>query len=204
MTPSRPDHSSPWVIDTRNLGRRPGTLRELRRTLPVTDPIGLDMLAVPAGSEVSLDLRLEAVTEGVLLSGTARGEAAGQCSRCLSDLVQPVTAQFRELYAYPGSASAETTEDDEIGLLVDDLLDLEPLVRDELVLAMPLAPLCGPDCAGLCAVCGERLIDLEPGHSHETIDPRWAALHDRVVPAADGGPAGRSGDERAPARRAEG
>ena len=174
-----PRHDSPWVIDTRTLGRRPGTMRTLRIAVPLETPMGLDVVAVPAGAEVDLDLRLESVAEGVLVSGTAAATAVGQCSRCLVDLTEPVIARIRELYAYPDSTTAATTDDDEIARLVDDLVDLEPLVRDEVVLALPWAPLCRPDCPGLCATCGERFDDLEPGHSHEILDPRWAALRDR-------------------------
>jgi len=176
---ARPQSNSPWVIDTRALGRRPGTLRALRLAAPVDEPMGLDVVAVPPGSDVDLDLRLEAVAEGVLVSGTAAAVAVGQCSRCLVDLTEPVIAKIRELSAYPESTTAATTDDDELPRLVDDLVDLEPLVRDEVVLALPMAPLCRPDCPGLCAECGERFDDLEPGHSHEILDPRWAALRDR-------------------------
>ena len=176
---SRPHANSPWVIDTRALGRRPGTLRELRIAAPVDEPIGLDVVAVPPGADVDLDLRLESVVEGVLVSGTAAAIAVGQCSRCLVDLTEPVIASLRELYAYPDSTTAATTDEDELPRLIDDLVDLEPLVRDEVVLALPMAPLCRPDCPGLCSVCGERFDDLEPGHSHEILDPRWAALREK-------------------------
>ncbi len=174
-----PQSNSPWVFDTRVLGRRPGTLRAVRMAAPVSEPMGLEVVAVPPGSDVDLDLRFEAVAEGVLVSGTAAATAVGQCARCLIDLTEPVIARIRELYAYPESATAATTEDDEIARLVDDLVDLEPVVHDEVVLALPMAPLCRPDCPGLCVECGERFDDLEPGHSHEILDPRWAALRDR-------------------------
>lgn len=176
---ARPRSNSPWVIDTRALGRRPGTLKAQRLAAPVDEPMGLDVVAVPRGAEVDLDLRLEAVAEGVLVSGTAAAIAVGQCSRCLTDMTEPVVAGLRELYAYPESTTAATTDDDELPRLIHDLVDLEPLVRDEVVLALPMAPLCRPDCPGLCAQCGERFDDLEPGHSHEILDPRWAALRDR-------------------------
>ncbi len=63
-------------------------------------------------------------------------------------------------------------------------MDVEQLVRDALVLTLPLAPLCREDCRGLCVECGEKWADLEPGHGHETLDPRWAALRGRL-PAED-------------------
>ena len=179
MSSTRLSPASPWVVDTRPLGRRPGSYKRVQLTIDLTAPVGLEVIAVPKGGQLDLDLRLESVAEGVLVSGTASGRAVGECGRCLGEAVVDVTAEIRELYAYPESTTAATTDDDEIPRLVDDLIDLEPLVRDEVVLALPLVPLCRPDCAGLCATCGERLDDLEPGHSHEILDPRWAALQGR-------------------------
>ncbi len=176
MNSTRPNHASPWVLDTRPLGRRPGSMKPYRLSAPVGHPMGIEVIAVPTGDEVDLDLRLESVAEGVLVSGTASGTAIGECARCLVEVHFPVTAKLRELYAYPESTTAATTEDDEIPRLIDDLIDLEPLVRDEIVLELPIAPLCRPDCPGLCSECGERFDDLEPGHSHEILDPRWADL----------------------------
>ncbi|MTD13520.1 DUF177 domain-containing protein [Nakamurella sp. YIM 132087] len=195
MTSTRPNPASPWVIDTRALGRRPGSMKTWSATVPVDLPIGIeDVIAVPAGGEVLLDLRLESVAEGVLVSGSARAVAVGECSRCLTEVREEVDAPLRELYAYPDSTTAETTDEDEVPRLVDDLIDILPLVTDEIVLALPLVPLCTPDCAGLCPTCGERFDDLEPGHGHETIDPRWAALAGRFAEGADteqaSGPAG--------------
>ena len=174
-----PRHDSPWVIDTRALGRRPGTMRTLRIAVPLEEPMGLDVLAVPPGAEVDLDLRLESVAEGVLVSGTAAATAVGQCARCLIETTEPVVAGIRELFAYPESATAMTTGEDEYSRVVDERIDLEQHVRDEVVTALPMAPLCRPDCRGLCVECGGRLDDLEPDHSHEILDPRWAALRDR-------------------------
>ena len=194
MTTTRPHHASPWVLDTRPLGRRPGSMKQYHLSAPVDVPMGIEVLAIPTGAEVSMDIRLESVSEGVLVSGAATGVARGECARCLTDIEVPVSAELRELYAYPESTTAATTDDDEIPRLVDDLIDLEPLVRDEIVLTMPLAPLCRPDCLGLCAECGERFDDLEPGHSHEILDPRWADL------AAKFGVPGPSGARTKPHR----
>lgn len=192
-----PRHDSPWVIDTRTLGRRPGTMRTLRIAVPLDEPMGLDVVAVPAGAEVDLDLRLESVAEGVLVSGTAAATATGQCARCLIAVTEPVVAGVRELFAYPESATAATTDEDEIPLLQDDRIDLEQVVRDEVVTALPMAPLCRPDCRGLCIVCGGRFDDLEPDHSHEILHPRWAALRDRLgtdTPENTGRPPAGSGE----------
>lgn len=176
MNTPRPNPASPWVVDTRLLDRRPGTMKRLATTLTTPDPMGMDVFAVPAGEPVKLNLRLESVVEGVLVSGTAITRAVGECARCLDPITRPVGADLRELYAYPDSTTAATMDDDDVEVLVNDLIDLESLVRDEIVVQMPLAPLCRPDCAGLCPECGLKLDDLEPGHKHEILDPRWAAL----------------------------
>lgn len=182
-----PAKVGPWVIDTRDLGRRPGSSRELVRTAPAPAAFGLpDVIAVPEGADVALDLLLESVVEGVLVSGTATAPLTGECSRCLDPITDEITVDLTELYAYPDSTTDETTEEDEVSRLVDDLVDLEPVVRDALVLALPQVPLCREDCRGLCPDCGAKWADLEPDHRHETIDPRWAALTERFQEDSDG------------------
>ncbi len=146
-------------------------MRKLSRTVPAPAGLGIDVLGVPAGSDIDLALRLEAVMEGVLVSGTAQAVMSGECVRCLEPVEQDLEVEFQELYAYePGAA-----DDEDVFLLEGDLLDLEVAVRDALVLALPLQPVCDPDCPGLCPECGTRLAD-QPDHHHETVDPRWAAL----------------------------
>ncbi|HEV7647812.1 MAG TPA: YceD family protein [Actinophytocola sp.] len=172
---------SPWVFDTRELGRRPGLSRQVHRVVPTQNALGVEgVIAVPKGAEVELDVLLESVVEGVLVTGTAYAEVAGECSRCLDPITgETVEVEFTELFAYPHSATEQTTDEDEIARLVDDLVDLEPVVRDATVLTLPSVPLCTPDCAGLCVDCGGKWADLGPDHRHETIDPRWAALTER-------------------------
>ncbi|SDO00471.1 uncharacterized protein SAMN05421507_1011015 [Lentzea jiangxiensis] len=128
---------------------------------------------------MELDLLTESVVEGVLVSGTAFAKVEGECSRCLEPITDEVEVRITELYAYPDSATDETTEEDEVSRIENDLIDLEPVVRDAIVLALPQAPLCEPDCEGLCSECGGRWAELGPDHGHETIDPRWAALQER-------------------------
>ncbi|TVT51331.1 DUF177 domain-containing protein [Amycolatopsis rhizosphaerae] len=183
------DTRNPWVIDTRELGRRAGLSRTVHRKVPVTTELGVpDVIVVPSGAEIELDLLLESVVEGVLVSGTAVAPTAGQCSRCLDPIEGQVEIELTELFAYPDSATEATTDEDEIARLVDDRIDLEPVVRDALVLALPQVPLCDEDCAGLCQECGGKWADLEPGHGHETIDPRWAALVERFDDSPASGP----------------
>ena len=152
--------------------------------MPAPKDLGIDVLSVPEGSPVGLDLRLEAVMEGVLVTGDASAALEGECVRCLEPIVDEIDVTFQELYLYddggkggkPSATDDQDDEDDEVRRLQDDLLDLEPPLRDAVVLALPFQPLCREDCPGLCPDCGARLAD-EPEHSHEDkIDPRWAAL----------------------------
>jgi DUF177 domain-containing protein len=171
---SKLDPRAPLVLDTRELGRRPGSQREVTRTVPAPADLGIEVLCVPEGSQVELDLRLEAVIEGVLVTGTAHAGLEGECVRCLEPITDELEGQFQELFVYDDHATSE--EDDEVSMLEGDLLDLEPLLRDAVVLALPFQPLCQDDCPGLCPECGARLAD-DPDHGHEAaIDPRWAKL----------------------------
>jgi uncharacterized protein len=158
-------------------------MRSYRRTVPApAEPavLGLETIAVPAGEPVELDVRLESVTEGVYVSGTVHASLAGECARCLDALTDEVDVELSELFAYPDSVTDETTDEDELPRVVDDMIDIEQIVRDAVVLALPLAPLCRPDCPGLCPECGEKRAGLAPDHGHETLDPRWAALRERL------------------------
>jgi uncharacterized protein len=156
----RLDPRLPLVLDTHELGRRPGTMRKVKRTVPAPADLGTDVMGVPEGTELDLDLRLESVLEGVLVSGTVRG-------------VAEVDADLQELFVYPGRAQQE--DEDVICEIEDELIDLEPAIRDAVVPALPFQPVCRDDCPGLCSECGARLAD-DPGHRHEVTDPRWAAL----------------------------
>ena len=191
------------VFDTRTLGRQAGSARTQQLTVPAPDDLRLELARVPAGADMHLDVRFEAVTEGVLVTGSATAPLAGECARCLRPLTISVTASFTELYLYADGRprdgrrthdkhdkndkhdrrnsrewfDEDTEQDDEERYLDGDLLDLEPVLRDAVVLALPMSPLCLQDCPGLCVECGVPLADAGPGHGHDDApDPRWAAL----------------------------
>jgi uncharacterized protein len=170
------DPRAPLVLDTRELPRRPGAMRTLTRTVTAPADLGVEMIGVPEGAELSLDLRLESVSEGVLVTGTITGPLVGECGRCLTTINEELTVPVQELFAYANSTTDETTDADEIGRMQGDLIDLEPVLRDAVVLALPVNPLCREDCPGLCPECGVRWDELPKGHTHEQADPRWAAL----------------------------
>jgi uncharacterized protein len=189
----RLDPRAPLVLDTRELGRRPGTERHASLTAPAPADLGIEVLRVPEGEPVEFDLRLEAVVEGVLVTGFVKARLEGECARCLDDVRSDVHADLTELFVYDDEPGRE---DDETSRMQGDLIDLEPLLRDAVVLALPFQPLCQDDCPGLCVECGARLAD-DPAHGHdEAVDPRWAALQGLV--ASD-----EHGQQNDPKRRQE-
>jgi uncharacterized protein len=181
----RLDPRAPLVLDTRELGRRPGSQRHETFTAPAPADLGIEVLSVPEGSPVEFDVRLEAVVEGVLVTGSAEAGLTGECVRCLAEIHDVVVADFQDLFVYDDKDTDED-EDEETRRLEGDLIDLEPLLRDAVVLALPFQPLCQDDCPGLCVECGARLAD-DPGHQHdEPVDPRWAALQGLTRSDTDG------------------
>ncbi|MER5887346.1 DUF177 domain-containing protein [Streptomyces sp. NPDC001941] len=183
---TRLDHRNPLVFDTHELGRRPGALQRVSRTVeaPGAPAFGIEgVIGVPQGAPVVIDLRLESVMEGVLVTGTARASVEGECVRCLEPVERELDADFQEMFSYPDTddrgrqtAAGDDAEDDEDMVpLEDGMFDLEPVLRDAVVLALPMQPVCREDCAGLCPDCGINLNDA-PDHHHEAVDIRWAAL----------------------------
>ena len=181
-SPHRPlDHRSGLVLDTQDLGRHAGGMKQVRTTVAAPDGIGTAVIGVPPGSPVALDLRLESVIEGVLVTGTATVTVRGECVRCLTEVSDTLEVDVQELFVHPESEAGE----DEVSRLEDDLIDLEPLLRDGVVLDLPFQPRCREDCQGLCVECGANLND-DPEHSHgASLDPRWEKL--RRLESGDGG-----------------
>jgi uncharacterized protein len=148
--------------------RHPGNSR------PVTAAVRLAGLHGTAAeilqaSPVEVDLVLERVPEGIVVRGTLSADWAAACSRCLEPVTGRVSVHVDELFeAIP--LEGETY------LLEEDVIDLEPMVRDALLLELPLAPLCRDDCAGLCPTCGANRNDEPCDCAAEEPDPRWAAL----------------------------
>jgi uncharacterized protein len=155
-------------------------MRCYHRDVRLAAGIGLDVIEVAAGAEVSLDVRLESVMEGVLVSGTASAPVTGECARCLDPLVDQLEVELIELFAYPDTATDNSTDPDEVSRVIDSLIDLEQMVRDAVLLALPQAPLCSEECPGLCPECGDKRAELGTDHRHEKIDLRWTVLKQRL------------------------
>lgn len=161
--------NTPYTLPVHDIVHRPGEMREHTLDITVPEDLGAGQIAVVTGQALHVDVRLEGLHEGILVSGTAIAEATGQCSRCLIDISEPVEVDFAELFAYDASEEFDY-------LVHDDHVDCEPVIRDAVVLALPFQPVCRPDCPGLDPVTGERLADVGERDAPEVIDPRWAAL----------------------------
>ncbi|WP_353112272.1 DUF177 domain-containing protein [Microbacterium sp.] len=161
-------------------------MREHRLDIELTEKWGEGIVAVEAGESLALDVRLESVHEGILVSGTADAEYTGECGRCLTEISAPVEVEFQELFAYPG----EEETDFEVQ---DDHVDLETLVRDAIVLSLPFQPVCRPDCPGLDPSTGELLTESTGADDAAPIDPRWSAL--RQITDQDGAAGSRAAEK---------
>ena len=131
----------------------------LHETVPSPARIGVELMAIAEGAPLALDLRIESVSEGVLVTGTVSAPTTGECARCLTPITGDVEIDLTELFAYPDSATEATTDADEVGHVVDNSVDLEQPIVDAVGLALPFSPLCGPDCQGLCPDCGIPMAD---------------------------------------------
>jgi uncharacterized protein len=159
------------IVGIHDLPRRPGTMKQLVREVDAPEDLGVEMIWVPQGSPIQLTLTLESAGEGVLVRGTAEAELEGECVRCLGPISYDDTFDIEELYFYQGRDAEEDSN-----FVVDDEIDLEPALREGIVLSLPINPICKPDCLGLCQTCGFDL-NVDPTHAHEaSTDARWEAL----------------------------
>jgi len=161
----------PFSINVRDIVHHPGEMREASLEVAVAERWGEGLVAVAEGEPVVVDVRLESVHEGILASGTVDTEYTGVCGRCLNDIAERLQVEFQELFAYPG----EEATDFEVQ---DDHVDLETLVRDATVLALPFQPVCQPDCPGLDPATGERRTENTGSEQSVPTDSRWAALQE--------------------------
>ena len=178
-TPGSSSQSKDFLLSIHELPRRSGEYRDYHLTRTLNRPFGLDMIAIPANEEIELTLTATSVDEGILIRGRVLSRAVGECARCLSPVEMNIDQGFDELYEYESKAAALSEEDvetDEILMVVEESVDLAIPVRDAVILALPVNPLCEEECPGLCSICGTPWRDLDSEHTHEERDPRWKAL----------------------------
>jgi uncharacterized protein len=130
--------------------------------------------AVPEGAEATCDVTLQSYDGGVMATGTVSAPWRGVCRRCTAPVGGQLVVAVRERFCEPGPRHGDP-DDEEAYPIVDDELDLRPMVHDAVVLELPLAPLCREDCRGLCPGCGADR-NTEPCGCVAPRDPRWANL----------------------------
>ena len=175
------------AVDVRELLQRPAAHKHVVVRAPLYD-LATPVASVPPDRPVTVDVEIESVVEGLLVTGTVRATAVVNCVRCLREFDQELEVEVRELFAL----EPRQDEDEGYAVLPDDRLPLDTMARDALVLAFPAFPLHRPDCAGLCPVCGADRSTTDCGHAGtENLDPRWAALtglQDRLEEDNDASP----------------
>lgn len=159
---------SPFLINVGGLSRAPGTRRAERREGAMAG-LAVTGSAVPDGGEMVADVMLESVPGAVLATGFVEAPWRGECRRCLGEASGRVHVQVRELFE-------ERPDPDQTYPLDGDKLDLGPMVRDAVLLELPLVPLCRDECRGLCLTCGADLNQDDCGCAPDLVDHRWAAL----------------------------
>lgn len=174
------DLRSPFVVPIASLSKRPGSEREFAAQLPAPADVSVQLIGVPEGEPMDINVGFQTVSEGVFVQGSVRTRAYGECSRCLRGIDVDVDEQIAELVFWPERQKALVDEGDEeaaeLPVIVDDHIDLEPIIRDAIVLSLPFTPVCKPDCAGLCPECGELWENLPDDHKHEKFNPAFSAL----------------------------
>ena len=185
---------TPWTLSVYDLLHRAGEMREHSIEVVVPERLGEGQVAVQAGAVLDLDVRLEGLHDGILVSATVTGTATGECSRCLKPIAEPVEVDIAELFAYDVDEAFDYQ-------VQDDHVDLEPVVRDAVVLSLPFQPVCRPDCPGLDPETGERVDDIPDYQPREIADPRWSALAGFQAESApaDGTSQGTGHDDQRPA-----
>ena len=166
-------------LSIHELPRRSVEYRDSHLEMELDQPFGLEMIAIQPGQPIDLDVTATSVDEGVLIRGRVTSVALGECARCLSPVRMEIDQGFDELYEYESKAASLSDEDvetDQILMVQEESVDLAIPVRDAVILALPVNPLCEEDCLGLCSICGVAWRDLESTHAHQERDARWQAL----------------------------
>jgi uncharacterized protein len=158
----------PLVVPVTELVRHPGSHKHVSITTEA-EGLALPESRIADGAPVTVDLEFEALSEGVIVHGTISAPWSGECRRCLGPAVGVAEAAVEEIYQVKPIT-------DEAFAFDGDAVDLGPMVRENLLVELPLAPVCRPDCAGLCPACGADRNTDPCSCDTAPSDPRWAGL----------------------------
>ncbi|MDR1851734.1 MAG: DUF177 domain-containing protein [Propionibacteriaceae bacterium] len=163
--------ANPLVFSIHDLGGRSGQNLEIRRQAPAPEGFGLELIGIPVGSAIDLDVKFEGAGDGVWVTGDAQFQLVGSCSRCLIELDYDDETSFEEFFYFSAPEGEE-----EPALVTEEAIDITEVLRDQVLVDLPFQPLCKPDCLGLCPTCGVNLNE-NPDHHHDAeTDPRWDML----------------------------
>jgi uncharacterized protein len=186
MASKKPANEGAFLLNTHELPRRAGEMKEYELDIPAPFRVGVPLIGVPEGDIIEMDVRCESVTEGILVTADIYAVAIGECIRCLDPVELPVDRKIQELYRYEptddkGKKNRKKDEEDDLdedeALFVEgEQVNLEIPTLDAIILSLPVNPLCDEDCMGLCPDCGEKWESLPEDHAHDVIDARWAGL----------------------------
>ena len=160
-----------FTVSVAELLGRPGEYRDITIREPLAGV--QSALGRMTADRINARLRMESVMEGILVTGRAEAGSSLQCARCLVEFPSSLDVEVCELYVVPGAAG---TDVDDTYKVAGAELDLEPMLRDALTLALPLRPLCREGCKGICARCGADLNSASCACIEDSVDPRWAPL----------------------------
>lgn len=186
----RPEDSA-WAVSVAQIASRAGQSTTIDATFPAPDGIGDRIVGVREGTDVHVDGRFDSIVDGLVLTARISAPVSTECTRCLTPIEHDWTVDVTTFFPYDAKSQRPGRHDEEIDIVAGEdeaadeyplvsngaFADLEALIRDTLVEALPLQPLCRPDCLGLCPQCGVDLND-DPDHHHDTVDNRFAALAD--------------------------
>ena len=187
MSVKKPANQGAFLLNTHELPRRAGEMKEYELDIPAPFRVGVPLIGVPENDVIELDVRCESVTEGILVTADIYAVAMGECIRCLDPVELSVDKRIQELYRYEptddkGKKSRKSDnevddlDEDEALFVEGEQVNLEIPILDAIVLSLPVNPLCDEDCLGLCPDCGEKWATLPEDHAHEVIDARWSGL----------------------------
>lgn len=184
----RPEDSQ-WAVSVAQVASRPGQSKPIDTVFPAPGGIGDDIVGVTEGADVRVVGSFDSIVDGLVFTGRIEAPLTAECTRCLKPIDPDWTVNATAFFPYDAPSADDGHGNGEVDIIAGEdeaediyplssdgaFADMEALLRDTLVEALPLQPLCKEDCLGLCPQCGVDLNE-DPDHHHDVTDIRFAAL----------------------------
>ena len=184
----RPEDSQ-WAVSVAQVASRPGQSKPIDTVFPAPSGIGDDIVGVREGADVRVVGSFDSIVDGLVFTGRIEAPLTAECTRCLKPSDPDWTVNVTLFFPYDAPGADDGRGNGEVEIIAGEdeaedvyplssdgaFADMEALLRDTLVEALPLQPLCKEDCLGLCPQCGADLNE-DPDHHHDVTDIRFAAL----------------------------